>query len=297
MYFPTIEDYVGKTPLVRLQRLPGDTSNFILAKLEGNNPAGSVKDRPAISMIQQAESRGDIKPGDTLIEATSGNTGIALAMAAAIKGYRMVLIMPSNMSEERRASMRAYGAEIIAVSKEDGMEGARDLAERMQAEGKGTVLDQFANADNPLAHYRTTGPEIWQQTNGRVTHFVASMGTTGTVMGVSRYLKERNPDVRIVGLQPSEGAAIPGIRRWPEAYLPKIFDAKAVDQVMDIGQVEAETTMRALAEKEGIFCGVSSGGSIAAALRLSQTLENAVIVGIICDRGDRYLSTGVFPGA
>jgi cysteine synthase B len=297
MYFPTIEDYVGKTPLVRLQRLPGDTSNVILAKLEGNNPAGSVKDRPAISMIQQAEIRGDIKPGDTLIEATSGNTGIALAMAAAIKGYRMVLIMPSNMSEERRASMRAYGAEIIAVSKEDGMEGARDLAERMQAEGKGTVLDQFANADNPLAHYRTTGPEIWQQTNGRVTHFVASMGTTGTVMGVSRYLKERNPDVRIVGLQPREGAAIPGIRRWPEAYLPKIFDAKAVDQVMDIGQVEAETTMRALAEKEGIFCGVSSGGSIAAALRLSQTLENAVIVGIICDRGDRYLSTGVFPGA
>jgi cysteine synthase B len=297
MYFPTIEDYVGKTPLVRLQRLPGDTSNVILAKLEGNNPAGSVKDRPAISMIQQAESRGDIKPGDTLIEATSGNTGIALAMAAAIKGYRMVLIMPSNMSEERRASMRAYGAEIIAVSKEDGMEGARDMAERMQAEGKGKVLDQFANADNPLAHYRTTGPEIWQQTNGRVTHFVASMGTTGTVMGVSRYLKERNPDVRIVGLQPSEGAAIPGIRRWPEAYLPKIFDARAVDQVMDIGQVEAETTMRALAEKEGIFCGVSSGGSIAAALRLSQTLENAVIVGIICDRGDRYLSTGVFPGA
>ncbi|MEH6356230.1 MAG: cysteine synthase CysM [Marinobacter sp.] len=297
MHFPTIEDYVGKTPLVRLQRLPGETSNVILAKLEGNNPAGSVKDRPAISMIQQAEIRGDIKPGDTLIEATSGNTGIALAMAAAIKGYRMVLIMPSNMSEERRASMRAYGAEIIAVSKEEGMEGARDLAERMQAEGKGTVLDQFANADNPLAHYRTTGPEIWQQTNGRVTHFVASMGTTGTVMGVSRYLKERNPDVRIVGLQPSEGAAIPGIRRWPEAYLPKIFDAKAVDQVMDIGQVEAETTMRALAEKEGIFCGVSSGGSIAAALRLSQTLENAVIVGIICDRGDRYLSTGVFPGA
>jgi cysteine synthase B len=297
MYFPTIEDYVGKTPLVRLQRLPGDTSNVILAKLEGNNPAGSVKDRPALSMIQQAESRGDIKPGDTLIEATSGNTGIALAMAAAIKGYRMVLIMPANMSEERRASMRAYGAEIIAVSKEDGMEGARDLAERMQAEGKGRVLDQFANADNPLAHYRTTGPEIWQQTNGRVTHFVASMGTTGTIMGVSGYLKERNPDVRIVGLQPSEGAAIPGIRRWPEAYMPKIFDASAVDQVMDIGQVEAETTMRALAEKEGIFCGVSSGGSIAAALRLSQTLENAVIVGIICDRGDRYLSTGVFPNA
>jgi len=288
---------VGKTPLVRLQRLPGDTSNVILAKLEGNNPAGSVKDRPAVSMIQQAEIRGDIKPGDTLIEATSGNTGIALAMAAAIKGYRMVLIMPSNVSEERRASIRAYGAEIMAVSKEDGMEGARDLAARMQAEGKGKVLDQFANADNPLAHYRTTGPEIWQQTEGRVTHFVASMGTTGTIMGVSRYLKERNPDVCIVGLQPSEGASIPGIRRWPEAYLPKIFDAKAVDQIMDISQVEAETTMRALAEKEGIFCGVSSGGSIVAALRLSQTLENAVIVGIICDRGDRYLSTGVFPGA
>jgi len=248
-------------------------------------------------MIQQAEIRGDIKPGDTLIEATSGNTGIALAMAAAIKGYRMVLIMPSNVSEERRASILAYGAEIMAVSKEDGMEGARDLAARMQAEGKGKVLDQFANADNPLAHYRTTGPEIWQQTEGRVTHFVASMGTTGTIMGVSRYLKERNPDVCIVGLQPSEGASIPGIRRWPEAYLPKIFDAKAVDQIMDISQVEAETTMRALAEKEGIFCGVSSGGSIVAALRLSQTLENAVIVGIICDRGDRYLSTGVFPGA
>jgi cysteine synthase B len=297
MHFPTIEDYVGKTPLVRLQRLPGDTSNVILAKLEGNNPAGSVKDRPAISMIQQAEIRGDIKPGDTLIEATSGNTGIALAMAAAIKGYRMVLIMPSNVSEERRASIRAYGAEIMAVSTEDGMEGARDLADRMQAEGKGKVLDQFANADNPLAHYRTTGPEIWEQTNGRVTHFVASMGTTGTIMGVSRYLKERNPNVCIVGLQPSEGAAIPGIRRWPEAYLPKIFDARAVDQIMDIGQAEAETTMRALAEKEGIFCGVSSGGSIVAALRLSQTLENAVIVGIICDRGDRYLSTGVFPGA
>ena len=297
MHFPTLEDYVGKTPLVRLQRLPGDTSNVILAKLEGNNPAGSVKDRPAVSMIQQAEIRGDIKPGDTLIEATSGNTGIALAMAAAIKGYRMVLIMPSNVSEERRASIRAYGAEIMAVSKEDGMEGARDLAARMQAEGKGKVLDQFANADNPLAHYRTTGPEIWQQTEGRVTHFVASMGTTGTIMGVSRYLKERNPDVCIVGLQPSEGASIPGIRRWPEAYLPKIFDAKAVDQIMDISQVEAETTMRALAEKEGIFCGVSSGGSIVAALRLSQTLENAVIVGIICDRGDRYLSTGVFPGA
>jgi cysteine synthase B len=297
MYFPTIEDYVGKTPLVRLQRLPGDTSNVILAKLEGNNPAGSVKDRPAISMIQQAESRGDIKPGDTLIEATSGNTGIALAMAAAIKGYRMVLIMPSNMSEERRASMRAYGAEIIAVSKEDGMEGARDMAERMQAEGKGKVLDQFANPDNPLAHYRTTGPEIWEQTAGRVTHFVSSMGTTGTIMGVSQYLKERNPDIRIIGLQPKDGASIPGIRRWPEPYLPKIFDASRVDEILDIGQEEAEVTMRALASKEGIFCGVSAGGSIAAALKLSEQVENAVIVAIICDRGDRYLSTGVFPGA
>lgn len=297
MHFPTIEEYVGHTPLVRLQRLPGHTSNIILAKLEGNNPAGSVKDRPAISMIQEAEKRGDIKPGDTLVEATSGNTGIALAMAAAIKGYRMVLIMPANASEERRASMRAYGAEIISVSKEDGMEGARDLASRMQSEGKGLVLDQFANQDNPLAHYRTTGPEIWQQTEGKVTHFVSSMGTTGTIMGVSRYLKERNPDVRIIGLQPKEGASIPGIRRWPEAYLPKIFDAARVDEVIDIGQQEAEDNMRALAREEGIFCGVSSGGSIAAALQLSEQVENAVIVAIICDRGDRYLSTGVFPSA
>ncbi len=297
MHFPTIEEYVGHTPLVRLQRLPGHTSNIILAKLEGNNPAGSVKDRPAISMIQEAEKRGDIKPGDTLVEATSGNTGIALAMAAAIKGYRMVLIMPANASEERRASMRAYGAEIISVSKEDGMEGARDLAGRMQSEGKGFVLDQFANQDNPLAHYRTTGPEIWQQTEGKVTHFVSSMGTTGTIMGVSRYLKERNPDVRIIGLQPKEGASIPGIRRWPEAYLPKIFDAARVDEVIDIGQQEAEDNMRALAREEGIFCGVSSGGSIAAALQLSRQVENAVIVAIICDRGDRYLSTGVFPSA
>lgn len=297
MHFPTIEEYVGHTPLVRLQRLPGQTSNIILAKLEGNNPAGSVKDRPAISMIQEAENRGDIKPGDTLVEATSGNTGIALAMAAAIKGYRMVLIMPANASEERRASMRAYGAEIISVSKEDGMEGARDLATRMQSEGKGFVLDQFANQDNPLAHYRTTGPEIWEQTEGKVTHFVSSMGTTGTIMGVSRYLKERNPDVRIIGLQPKEGASIPGIRRWPEAYLPKIFDAARVDEVIDIGQQEAEDSMRALAREEGIFCGVSSGGSIAAALQLSKQVENAVIVAIICDRGDRYLSTGVFPSA
>ena len=297
MIFPTIEDYVGHTPLVRLQRLPGDTSNVILAKLEGNNPAGSVKDRPALSMIQEAERRGEIKPGDTLIEATSGNTGIALAMAAAIKGYRMVLIMPDNLSEERRASMRAYGAEVVNVTREQGMEGARDLAIRMEAEGKGKVLDQFSNADNPSAHYHTTGPEIWEQTTGRVTHFVSSMGTTGTIMGVSRYLKERNPDIRIIGLQPEDGASIPGIRRWPEAYLPKIYDASRVDQVLDIGQQEAEDTMRALAEREGIFCGVSSGGAIAAALKLSREVENAVIVAIICDRGDRYLSTGVFPGA
>ncbi|MDY6797593.1 MAG: cysteine synthase CysM [Pseudomonadota bacterium] len=294
MKFPTIEDYIGQTPLVRLQRLPGDTSNTILAKLEGNNPAGSVKDRPAISMIQEAEKRSEIQPGDTLIEATSGNTGIALAMAAAIKGYRMVLIMPENMSEERRASMAAYGAELVTVTREQGMEYARDLALEMQARGEGTVLDQFANPDNPLAHYRTTGPEIWQQTGGRVTHFVSSMGTTGTIMGVSRYLKERNPDIRIIGLQPSEGAAIPGIRRWPEPYLPKIFDASRVDEVLDIGQQEAEQTMQALAREEGIFCGVSSGGAIAAALRLSEQVENAVIVAIICDRGDRYLSTGVF---
>jgi len=297
MTFPTIEDYVGHTPLVRLQRLPGETSNVILAKLEGNNPAGSVKDRPALNMIQEAERRGEVQPGDTLIEATSGNTGIALAMAAAIKGYRMVLVMPDNLSEERRASMRAYGADVVNVTREDGMEGARDLALRMQAEGRGKVLDQFGNPDNPLAHYRTTGPEIWEQTGGRVTHFVSSMGTTGTIMGVSRYLKERNPDIRIVGLQPEDGASIPGIRRWPEAYLPGIFEASRVDQVLDVGQQEAENTMRALAEKEGIFCGVSSGGAVAAALALSQELENAVIVVIICDRGDRYLSTGVFPGA
>lgn len=297
MNFPTIEDYVGHTPLVRLQRLPGETSNIVLAKLEGNNPAGSVKDRPAISMIQEAERRGDIQPGDTLIEATSGNTGIALAMAAAIKGYRMMLIMPANMSEERRASMRAYGAEIITVSQQEGMERARDLALEMEADGKGKVLDQFSNPDNPLAHYRTTGPEIWEQTQGRVTHFVSSMGTTGTIMGVSRYLKERNQDIQIIGLQPREGASIPGIRRWPEEYLPKIYEAPRVDQVLDIGQEEAEQTMRALSSEEGIFCGVSSGGAIAAALRLSEQVENAVIVAIICDRGDRYLSTGVFPGA
>jgi cysteine synthase B len=297
MTFPTIEDYVGHTPLVRLQRLPGETSNIILAKLEGNNPAGSVKDRPALSMIQEAERRGEIQPGDTLIEATSGNTGIALAMAAAIKGYRMVLIMPENMSEERRAAMRAYGAEIVTVSQQEGMEGARDLALAMAADGRGKVLDQFSNPDNPLAHYRTTGPEIWEQTGGRITHFVSAMGTTGTIMGVSRYLKERNPGIQVIGLQPREGASIPGIRRWPEAYLPKIYDARRVDRVLDIGQDEAEQTMRALAAREGIFCGVSSGGAIAAALKVSEQVENAVIVAIICDRGDRYLSTGVFPGA
>lgn len=296
MNYPTIEDFVGKTPLVRLQRLPGDSSNTILVKLEGNNPAGSVKDRPAMSMIQHAEARGDIKPGDTLIEATSGNTGIALAMAAAIKGYRMVLIMPAHMSEERRAAMKAYGAEIISVSKEAGMEGARDLADEMVRDGKGVVLDQFANQDNPLAHYEGTGPEIWHDTQGTITHFVSSMGTTGTIMGTSRYLKEQNPGIQIVGLQPEEGSSIPGIRRWPEAYLPKIFDASRVDRVVDINQQEAEITMRRLATEEGIFCGVSSGGAVSGALRLSQEVENAMIVAIICDRGDRYLSTGVFPG-
>ena len=292
--FPTIEDYIGNTPLVRLQRLPGNTSNTILVKLEGNNPAGSVKDRPALSMIQQAEMKGTIKPGDTLIEATSGNTGIALAMAAAIKGYKMILIMPDNMSMERKASMSAYGAEMIFVSKEQSMEGARDLAQKMQSEGKGIVLDQFSNEANPLAHYHGTGPEIWQQTQGTVSHFVSSMGTTGTIMGNSRYLKEKNPAIQIIGLQPKEGASIPGIRRWSEAYLPSIFNRSSVDQVIDMGQAEAEQTMKDLASKEGIFCGVSSGGSVAAALRLSKELENAVIVAIICDRGDRYLSTGVF---
>ncbi|MFT6030189.1 MAG: cysteine synthase B [Oleiphilaceae bacterium] len=292
--FPTIEDYIGNTPLVRLQRLPGATTNTILVKLEGNNPAGSVKDRPALSMIQQAEKKGKIKPGDTLIEATSGNTGIALAMAAAIKGYKMILVMPDNMSMERKASMSAYGAEMIFVTKAQSMEGARDLAQKMQAEGKGIVLDQFSNEDNPLAHYKGTGPEIWQQTQGTVTHFVSSMGTTGTIMGTSRYLKEQNSAIQVVGLQPKEGAAIPGIRRWPEAYLPSIFNRSRVDRVIDMGQEEAEQTMKDLAAKEGIFCGVSSGGDVAAALLLSKELENAVIVAIICDRGDRYLSTGVF---
>ena len=297
MNYPTLEDVVGNTPLVRLKRITAGKNNTLLAKLEGNNPAGSVKDRPALSMLSEAEARGEIAPGDTLIEATSGNTGIALAMAAAIKGYNMTLIMPENASAERKQAMAAYGAKLITASKEGGMEEARDIADAMIARGEGKPLNQFANPDNPLAHYRTTGPEIWRQTGGEVTHFVSSMGTTGTIMGVSRYFKERNPDIQIVGLQPQEGASIPGIRRWPEPYLPKIFDATRVDTVMDIGQQEAEDTMRALASEEGIFCGVSSGGSIAAALKLSTQVENAVIVAIICDRGDRYLSTGVFPGA
>ncbi len=292
--YPTIEAFVGNTPLVRLQRLPGHTSNTLLAKLEGNNPAGSVKDRPAMSMISEAERRGDIKPGDTLIEATSGNTGIALAMAAAIRGYHLILVMPSHMSEERKQAMSAYGAELVEVSQREGMEGARDLALKMQSEGLGRVLDQFGNPDNPRAHFVGTGPEIWQQTGGSVTHFVSSMGTTGTIMGCSSYLKQQNPAIQIVGLQPLEGSSIPGIRRWPEAYLPKIYEAPRVDTVIDISQDESEHVMRRLAREEGIFCGVSSGGSIAAALRLSAELENAVIVAIICDRGDRYLSTGVF---
>ncbi|NQD79407.1 cysteine synthase CysM [Pseudomonas seleniipraecipitans] len=292
--YPTIAECVGNTPLVRLQRLAGTTSNTLLVKLEGNNPAGSVKDRPALSMITRAELRGDIQPGDTLIEATSGNTGIALAMAAAIKGYQMVLIMPDNSSAERKAAMTAYGAELILVSKEEGMEGARDLALSMQAAGRGKVLDQFANGDNPVAHYTGTGPEIWRQTAGQITHFISSMGTTGTIMGVSRYLKEQNPAVQIVGLQPKEGAAIPGIRRWPEEYLPKIFESERVDRIVDMAQAEAEDVMRRMAREEGIFCGVSSGGSVAAMLRLSQEVENAVLVAIICDRGDRYLSTGVY---
>ena len=291
---PTIEDFVGNTPLVRLQRLPGQTSNLILGKLEGNNPAGSVKDRPALSMIVEAEKRGEIKPGDSLIEATSGNTGIALAMVAAMKGYRMVLIMPENMSEERRASMLAFGAELILVSTEEGMEGARDMALKMQAGGKGKVLDQFSNADNPLAHYTSTGSEIWRDTKGKVTHFVSSMGTTGTIMGTSKYLKEVNPDIQIVGVYPAEGAKIPGIRKWPEGYVPSIFNTNAVDQIVEVGQQESEDMMRRLGKEEGIFCGISSGGAMAAALKISQQVENAVIVSIVCDRGDRYLSTGLF---
>lgn len=294
MQFPTIEAYVGNTPLVRLQRLASHTKSVVLCKLEGNNPAGSVKDRPALNMIIQAELRGTIKPGDRIIEATSGNTGIALAMAAAIKGYPMTLIMPANATEERKASMRAYGAELILVSKEQGMEGARDLALQLQAEGKGIVLDQFNNTDNPAAHFASTGPELWQQTGGTITHFVSSMGTTGTIMGTSRYLKTQNPAIQIIGLQPAEGASIPGIRRWPVEYLPGFFEPARVDQVIDITQDDALDTMRKLAKEEGIFAGVSSGGSVYAALRLAEQVDNAVIVAIICDRGDRYLSSGIF---
>ncbi len=292
--YPTIEDVVGRTPLVRLQRIPGDTSNIILGKLEGNNPAGSVKDRPAMSMIREAESRGAIQPGDTLIEATSGNTGIALAMAAAVKGYHLKLIMPSNQSEERKRSMRAYGAELINVTPEEGMEGARDLALAMASRDEGVVLNQFANPDNPGGHYASTGPEIWEQTGGKVTHFISSMGTTGTIMGVSRFLKSQNPEVQVIGLQPTDGSQIPGIRRWPAAYLPDIYQSERVDRVMDISQTESERMMRRLARDEGIFAGVSSGGAVAAAMRLSAEVEDATIVAIICDRGDRYLSTGVF---
>ncbi len=292
--YPTIEDCVGDTPLVRLQRLPDTSSNTVLAKLEGNNPAGSVKDRPALSMISGAESTGKISPGDTLIEATSGNTGIALAMAAAIKGYPIKLIMPDHMSEERKAAMRAYGAELILVSSQDGMEGARDLALAMEQKGQGIVLDQFSNLDNPLSHYRSTGPEIFRQTEGEVSHFISSMGTTGTIMGVSKYFKEVKPEIEIIGLQPFDGQSIPGIRRWPEAYLPSIFEKEAVDRVIDIDQTEAEDVMRRLAREEGIFAGVSSGGAIAAALQLNREVENATIVAIVCDRGDRYLSTGVY---
>ena len=293
--YPTLSDTVGRTPLVRLQRLPGATSNVILAKLEGNNPAGSVKDRPALSMIAEAENRGTIKPGDTLIEATSGNTGIALAMVAAIRGYRMVLVMPESQTSERVQTMRAYGAELVLTPKAGGMEAARDIAERMRAEGKGTILDQFANPDNPLSHYRGTGPEIWRDTEGRITHFVSAMGTTGTIMGVSKFLKEQNRAITIVGAQPDEGSQIPGIRKWPPAYLPKIFDASRVDRIEYVSQGEAEDMARRLAREEGLFCGISSGGACAIALRISRERENATIVFVVCDRGDRYFSTGVFP--
>ena len=293
--YKTLEDFVGATPLVRLQRIPGDTSNIILAKLEGNNPAGSVKDRPALSMIVRAEQRGTIKPGDTLIEATSGNTGIALAMVAAMRGYRMILIMPENQSLERRQTMRAFGAELVLVSKTGGMEQARDVAEQMQAQGKGVILDQFANLDNPLSHYEGTGPEIWRDTNGKITHFVATMGTTGTIMGTSRFLKEKNPAIQIIGVHPKDGANVPGIRKWPVEYLPKIFDRNRVDRVIEVSQPEAEDMARRLAREEGIFAGISSGGGLAVALKISAEVENAVIVHVVCDRGDRYLSTGVFP--
>jgi len=293
--FKTIEEFVGNTPLVKLKRLPGKTSNMVLVKLEGNNPAGSVKDRPALYMIARAEARGEIKPGDTLIEATSGNTGIALAMAAAMKGYRMILVMPEHLSIERRQSMAAYGAEIILTPKAGSMELARDVAEKMRDEGKGIILDQFSNQDNPQAHYETTGPEIWRDTEGKITHFVSSMGTTGTIMGCSRYLKEQNPAIQVIGVQPEEGAQIPGIRKWPQEYLPKICDFSRIDRMIYVGQAEAEEMTRRLAREEGIFAGISSGGALAAALRVSAEVENAVIVSIVCDRGDRYLSTGVFP--
>lgn len=295
MNYPTVEECIGNTPLVRLQRLPGESTNKILVKLEGNNPAGSVKDRPALSMISAAESRGEISPGDTLIEATSGNTGIALAMAAAIKGYHMILVMPENMSLERRALMKAYGAEIILTPAEGSMEAAIDKTRELEAAGKGRILDQFSNQDNPLAHMQGTGPEIWNQTNGEVTHFVSSMGTTGTIMGVSAFLKEKNPEIEIVGVQPKDGSSIPGIRRWPQEYMPKIYNASRVDRVIDVSQDAAENTTRELAATEGILAGISSGGAVSAALDLSRELTNAVIVVIICDRGDRYLSTGVFP--
>ncbi len=298
--YPTIEDTIGRTPLVRLQRIPGDAGerrgNVLLGKMEGNNPAGSVKDRPALAMIARAEARGEIRPGDTLIEATSGNTGIGLAMAAALRGYRMVLIMPDNLSLERRQSMKAYGAELILVTQAQGMEGARDLADQMQREGRGRVLDQFSNDDNWAAHYETTGPEIWDDTHGQVTHFVSAMGTTGTITGVSRWLKERNPAVCIVGAQPAEGSSIPGIRKWPEAYMPKIYRHARVDRLESVAQADAETMARRLAVEEGIFCGISAAGACCIALRLAEEVENATIVFVVCDRGDRYLSTGVFPG-
>ena len=293
--YKTIEDTIGGTPLIRLKRIPGDNSNTILCKLEGNNPAGSVKDRPALSMITRAERRGDIKPGDTLIEATSGNTGIALAMAAAMRGYRMILIMPEHLSIERRQVMRAFGAEIVLTPKAGGMESARDLSERMREQGKGVILDQFANLDNPLAHYESTGPEIWEQTDGKVTHFISSMGTTGTIMGVSKFLKEKNPAIQIIGAQPTEGSQIPGIRKWPEEYLPKIYQASRVDTVEYVSQSDAEEMTRRMAREEGIFAGVSSGGALTVALRVASRVQHAVIVSIVCDRGDRYLSTGIFP--
>jgi len=295
MSYKTLDDVVGNTPLVKLKRMPGHTSNVVLGKLEGNNPAGSVKDRPALSMILRAEQSGRIKPGDTLIEATSGNTGIALAMVSAMRGYKMILVMPEHLSIERRQTMAAFGAKFVLTSEQQGMEGARDVAENMQARGEGIILDQFANSDNPLAHYDNTGREIWEETNGRITHFVSSMGTTGTIMGVSRYLKSKNPNIEIIGCQPTDGSQIPGIRKWPEAYLPKIFDRSRVDRVMEVSQVDAEETTRRMAKEEGIFAGISAGGAMWVALQLSNVVENSTIVSIVCDRGDRYLSTGVFP--